>query len=334
MREGDGQSGESAGSRSKLRIPPVGCFLFLTALVLFAGCSRGIKTRRFLYFGTFIDISLSGGADDKIFGALEDEIKRCDNLLNVRVGVTEELNSRGFVRNAELAALIKRVKNAHRETGGLFDPTVEPVLKVGGFSPVSEKSGRAVPSAVLKKALSKVGFSRIKIKGDLITTGGARLNFGGCGKGYLLEKLADTLNANGVTDALINAGGDILAMGENSGKPWRIGVRKPGKKSFTYTIFLTNAAVATSGDYENFFIDGGKKYTHIVNPSTGRSSKKKQVTVICKEPLDADIYATAFMLMDTGKAIGKADAAGMGLMIYAPDGEVVSNEIFRNHLVR
>ncbi len=309
-------------------------FLLLAAVVLFAACARGIKTRRFLYFGTFIDISLSGCADEKIFGLLEDEIKRCDNLLNVRAGITEELNRKGFVESAELAALIKRIGLAHEETDGLFDPTVEPVLKVSGFSPVSKKSGRAAPPTVLKKALSEVGFGRIKIKDAFISTGGARLNFGGCGKGYLLEKLSETLKDNGINNALINAGGDILAMGKNGGKPWRIGVRGPGEKSFTYIIALTDAASATSGDYENFFIDGGKKYSHIINPSTGRSSGKRQVTLICREPLEADIYATAFMLMETEKAIRKADALGMGLMIYAPDGEVVSNEIFRNYLIR
>jgi len=303
-------------------------------LILVAGCSRGIKTRRFLYFGTFIDISLPRCADEKIFGLMEDEIKRCDNLLNVRAGITEELNRKGFIKNAELASLIKRIGRAHEETGGLFDPTVEPVLKVSGFSPVSAKSGKSAPRAVLKKALSRVGFDRIKIKDAFINTGGAELNFGGCGKGYLLEKLSETLKANGINSALINAGGDILAMGTNLGKPWRVGVRKPGEKSFTYIIALTDAASATSGDYENFFIDGGKKYSHIVSPSTGQSSKKNQVTVVCKEPLEADIYATAFMLMETERAILKADALGMGLMIYQPDGEVVSNEIFRNYLVR
>ncbi|MBA3066719.1 FAD:protein FMN transferase [bacterium] len=309
-------------------------FLLLAAIVLFSGCSRGLKTRRFLYFGTFIDISLPVRADEKIFGLLEDEIKRCDNLLNVKNGVTAELNKKSFIKNAELAALIKRVKYAHSETGGLFDPTVEPVLKVTGFSPVSEKFGRAAPPEIMKKALSEVGFDKIKTKNDIITLNGALLNFGGCGKGYLLEKLAKTLLDNGINNALINAGGDILAIGKHLKKPWRIGVRSPGKKSFTYIIAVTDEAVATSGDYENFFIDSGKKYSHIVNPSTGQSSEKRQVTVICKEPLVADIYATVFMLMATDKALHKADALGMGVMIYAPGEEIASNKIFRDYLIR
>ena len=241
-------------------------FCFICCLFLLSGCSREIKTRRFLHFGTFIDISLPSGTDEKIFGLLEDEIKRCNNLLSVKKGATEELNRKGFIKNAELASLIKRVKHAHGKTDGLFDPTVEPVLKVSGFSPVSEKSGKAARPAVLKKALAKVGLDRVKTDGDFINSGGSRLNFGGCGKGYLLEKLSQMLKASGINNALINAGGDILAMGTNSGKPWHIGVRKPGEKSFTYVIALTDDASATSGDYENFFIDSGKKYTHIVNP--------------------------------------------------------------------
>ncbi|MDO9514078.1 MAG: FAD:protein FMN transferase [Elusimicrobiota bacterium] len=309
------------------------CF-FLGTVFLSGSCSRGIKTRRFLYFGTFIDISLPGGCDADIFRILEDEIKRCDHLLSVKSGVTAELNRNGISRNAELAALIKRVKHAHRQTDGLFDPTVETVLKVSGFSPASGHKGSPAPPNDLKKALSEVGVDKIKIVGDVIKTGGTLLNFGGCGKGYLLERLSETLRDNGVNDALINAGGDILAMGKNAGKLWRIGVRQPGEKSFTLVLGITDEAVATSGDYENFFMDGGKKYSHIVSPSTGVSSDKSQVTVICEAPLDADIYATAFMLMETEQALGLADERGMGLMIYEPDGKTVSNEIFRNHIVR
>lgn len=319
---------------SVMRLKPVPLFLFLAPLLFFSSCSRGIKTRRFLYFGTFIDISLPKSADEKIFILLEDEIKRCHELLSVKSGVTEELNRKGLIRDAELAALITRVKKAHKETDGLFDPTVEPVLKAEGFSPLSEAQGAQPPDNVLKKALASVGLDKIKIEGHRVTTGGALLNFGGCGKGYLLEKLSQTLKENGVKDALINAGGDVLAIGRNAGKLWRIGVRQPGEKSFTFVLALSDKAVATSGDYENFVIRDGKKYSHIVSPVTGLSSDKKQVTVICPEPLEADIYATAFMLMDSDKALRMADARGMGVMIYGGDGQSVSNEIFREHLTR
>lgn len=308
-------------------------FFSAASLIFFAACSRHFKTRRFLYFGTFIDISLPQGTDEKIFSLLEDEMKRCHNLLSVKEGSTAELNRKGLLRSAELAGLLRRVRAAHDDTGGLFDPTVEPLLKSAGFSPAGATPGEA-PAYEPEKVLGDVGFDKITIDGDLIRLGGALLNFGGCGKGYLLERLSGILEEQGVVNALINAGGDILAMGKNNGKLWRLGVRRPGEQGFNFVLGLSGKSVATSGDYENFAVVNGERRNHILDPSTGRSSDKRQVTVIGDEPLEADIYATAFMLMDTDSALRLADERGMGIMIYESDGAVVSNGIFDRFQLR
>ncbi|MCD6413293.1 MAG: FAD:protein FMN transferase [Elusimicrobia bacterium] len=305
-------------------------FFLLFFSFLFASCGgEKFATKRFFYFGTYIDVTLPAKTDGEVFDKIENEIKRCDNLLNIKTGLAAELNRKGSLKNRELGNLIEVCREANRNTNGLFDLTVEPVLKLWGFSPESET--KKVPTEKeLADALQEEGMGKIKIRNGEIFTNGATLNFGGVGKGYLLSRIEIILKKEKIENALIDAGGDILAIGKRGRKAWKIGVKNPTGSGILCILSLSNLSVSTSGDYENFFETKGKKYSHIINPKTGKTAQEHQVTVISPDPVVADIYSTAFMLMKPEKAVELADKMKMGVLIVNKSGKIFKNKIFQS----
>ena len=295
--------------------------------ILFLGCGRNFTSRRFFYFGTYIDVTIPEKSAAAVFSRIEEEMKNVEKLLNLKSGPTAELNKTGRVKNGELAELLRFAVDASEKTGGIFDVTIESVLLLWGFSPVS--SGHRDPSEKeIKDALKKVDFRRIKINGDTVSAPGTKVNFGSMGKGYLLLRIRRILENYRIKNALVDAGGDILAMGKGKRGKWKIGVRDPFSNGISGVVELTNLSASTSGDYENFFEKDGKKYNHILTPKTGLPAKKHQATVISADPLAADVYSTAFMLMENKTALEIADALGLGVMMIDERGKVWKNRIF------
>jgi FAD:protein FMN transferase len=123
------------------------------------------------------------------------------------------------------------------------------------------------------------------------------LDLGGIAKGYAVDRAVQTLRAWGVTDALVNAGGDLYAMGSSAeGDPWKVGIRSPSDPSrIARTLTLENQAVATSGDYEQFFEHGGRRYHHLLDPATAapRVGGAHSLTIAADSCMTADAAATA-----------------------------------------
>ena len=127
-----------------------------------------------------------------------------------------------------------------------------------------------------------------------------RIGFGGIGKGYAAEMAKHVLKHNGVTSGIVNAAGDLTAWGyQRDGKPWMIGLADPNTKSTPfYHLNITNASVATSGNYEKYTIIKGRKYSHTIDPKTGLPvSGIKSVTILCTNAEIADAMATPVMIM-------------------------------------
>jgi len=295
--------------------------------ILFLGCGRNFTSRRFFYLGTYVDVTIPEKSSAAVFSRIEEEMENVEKLLNLKSGPTATLNKSGRIKNGKIAELLRFAAKASEKTGGIFDVTIEPVLRIWGFSPVS--SGHRDPSEKeIKDALKKVDWRRIKINGDTVSAPGTIVNFGSMGKGYLLLRIRRILENEQIKNALVDAGGDILAMGKGKRGKWKIGIRDPFSNGISGIVELTNLTVATSGDYENFFVKDGKKYNHILNPKTGRPAEKHQVTVIASDPGNADIYSTAFMLMENKTALEIAEALGLGVMMIDERGKVWKNKIF------
>ena len=278
--------------------------------------------------GTYIDITVPSSSGRDFFPAAEKEIARVEKLLDLKSGPVLRLNNGESVSDSELFYLLSEAMDAWVRTKGLFDITIEPVLEEWGFSPKS--SSRKIPERKsLERALLKVGLDKIKISHDHIYLNGARINFGAMGKGYLLQRIEMLLKKHEINNALVDAGGDILALGTKNGRPWKIGIRDPFSDGVGAIVDLSGLSIATSGDYENTFLSNGKRYHHIINPKTGMPASRRQVTVINGNPLHADIYSTAFMLVQMNDIKSIAEKLHLGIMSIDENGQIWTNKIFR-----
>jgi len=213
--------------------------------------------------------------------------------------------------SADFYDTLLTAKKLYDLTEGAWDGTVKPLVDLWGFG--TAKNTHTIPDASqIALALSKTGFHHIDIKGHhtLLKTADITLDLGSIAKGYAVDALAHLFTSSGITDVLVEIGGELYGAGTNKkGEPWSVGISEPDKQFSNHTLFniirLNNHAIATSGNYRNFFDIKGKTYSHIIDPKTGFPVDNAIVSasVISKDCTFADGLATALMVMDVQKAI-------------------------------
>ncbi|MEZ4965631.1 MAG: FAD:protein FMN transferase [Saprospiraceae bacterium] len=208
-------------------------------------------------------------------------------------------------------------------TGGAFDCTVGPLVKVWGFS---YKKGLPPPDSLqVDSLLALIGFQKIRLEeGALIKTDTSmEVDFNAIAQGYTVDLMAAFLEKKGVRNYLVEIGGELRTLGVNDrGKPWNIGIDKPestpggNARHLQTTISLSDRSLATSGSYRKFIVRDGKKYSHAIDPATGYpvTHKLLSVSVLAGDCTTADAYATAFLVMGMEKALEMA--AQRSLEIY------------------
>lgn len=206
--------------------------------------------------------------------------------------------------SSETADVISFALYMAKETGGALDPTIYPVLTAWGFTTDSKQV--PAPEAV-DALLEQVDYGRIRLEGTRLTIpNGMQLDLGAVGKGYTADLAAQVLQEHGVESALLNLGGNIQAIGSRpDGSDWRIGVRAPWEKGNLGVLEISNAAVVTSGGYENYFEDeAGNLYWHILDPETGRPAHSglQSVMVVGTEGKECDALSTALFVMGPEQA--------------------------------
>lgn len=199
----------------------------------------------------------------------------------------------------ETAQVVRRARDWAVWTDGAFDPTLERLTRI--WDPGSTQT--PPDAATRREAAADVGgWAALEIHSDgtdawILRAPGTALDLGGIAKGWGIDRAADLLVALGVESALVNVGGDLVAIGEApGGRPWTVGVRDPGDPSGTVrTLELRDGAMATSGDYLRAFDFDGVRYSHILDPSTGapRRGSLRTVTVVSRDAVMADAAATA-----------------------------------------
>lgn len=204
-----------------------------------------------------------------------------------------------------------------RNTDGLYDITVAPLCNAWGFG-FEKKSD--VTQHMIDSILQFIGYEKVRLHDGKIEKDDPRcmLDCSSIAKGFGCDAVASLLKGKGVTDYMIEIGGEVVASGKNdSGESWRIGINKPVndtlgiRHDIQAIIRVDNSAVATSGNYRNFYIEDGKKYSHTINPNTGYPVNHSllSATVIADDCMTADAYATAFMAMGLQQAKIHADTA-------------------------
>lgn len=200
----------------------------------------------------------------------------------------------------------------YADTDGAFDITVAPLVNAWGFG---FKSGKMPSESQIDSIKSFVGFNKVSLHDGKVTKQDSRtmLDCSAIAKGYAVDCVARYLIRNGVENFMVEIGGEVVTRGCNaSNKPWRIGVTKPTDDTLAVSnelqtvLEVTDIAMATSGNYRNYYIKGGKKYAHTIDPRLGVPVQHSLLssTVFAPTCAEADAYATSFMVMGLEKAKG------------------------------
>lgn len=211
----------------------------------------------------------------------------------------------------DFLAVLRTAEDLHRMTRGAWDGTVKPLVDLWGFG-TQEKSPCVPGLPAILEAQSRTGFRHIRIRDDLTLCKdrAVTLDLGSIAKGYGVDALARMFLSAGIQDLLIEIGGELYASGHNKNKkPWTVGITRPdtdpSRQSICRVVRLDDRAIATSGNYRNFFKQGRKSYSHIIDPRTGYPVDNGIVSasVIAKTCTLADGLATALMIMDTDESL-------------------------------
>ncbi len=206
----------------------------------------------------------------------------------------------------EVADVVALALQVARESDGAFDITVEPLVRLWGF--IGGKP-HVPPQQEVNAALQLVGYQKVRFDAGAATIqfarDGVRIDLGGIAKGYSVDLAADRLRDAGVSDALVDLSGNMVALGDSpSHAGWTVGIRDPsGTLPYVARVGLRNEAVATAGNYEQFVEADGKRYGHILDPRTGYSVRGlSSVTVVAATAFAADAWDTAFFVLGSEAA--------------------------------
>jgi thiamine biosynthesis lipoprotein len=208
-----------------------------------------------------------------------------------------------------LPQVLNASKTVYENTAGAFDPTVGPLVNVWGFGPGGPE---LKDSADIEVLLRLVGFDKVNFDNKDVrkTVTGVYLDFSAIAKGQGADVIADFLTRRGIENYLIEIGGELVARGVNEkGELWKVGINRPDESasaSDLYSIIaLENRGMATSGNYRNYYVRDSVKISHTINPATGYPVNHSllSATVLAKDCMIADAYATALMVMGLERAI-------------------------------
>lgn len=286
-----------------------------------------------IMMGTFVEVSVWAEDEDLAGRAVEAamrEIAWIDSMFGD--GTLDSATGAAIMGSEEFGYMIEVARQAQDMTGGMFDPTV------GAVSRLWEYHDTAVPPSAdsIHAALERVGLERY-LAGKACP--GRVFDLGGIAKGYAVDLAAQKIVAMGVKSAIINAGGDLRLIGSRvDGRPWRIAIRHPRRTgSFLGYLDIRDAAVATSGDYEKYFIYEGRRYHHILDPRTGMpGGASNSVTVVAPNSCLSDALATGLFLLgpDRGLRVVEGIDSVEAVFAYASGESVAVSSGLEENLVR
>ncbi|MDX2422567.1 MAG: FAD:protein FMN transferase [Amphritea sp.] len=240
-----------------------------------------------------------------------------------------------------LTQVLKQALEISHSSGGAFDVTVGPLVNLWGFGP-DGRIIRAPADADIQALRQRVGYHYINLSGQQLTRErNVYIDLSAIAKGYGVDKVAELLETAGITAYLVEIGGELRARGTKpDGSHWKIAIEAPvsGERQVQRIIKVNNIGIATSGDYRNYFEEDGIRFSHTINPVTGKpiNHKLASVTVLAKDCATADALATAMMVLGPDKAEAYAEEQGVeALMIIKSDEGFVEimTPGFANYLV-
>ncbi|MEE4173171.1 MAG: FAD:protein FMN transferase [Xanthomonadales bacterium] len=279
-------------------------------------------------------------------GAIEDTLESLDRTFSTWRADSEisRINRAeagiDLLLSDDFQQVLAEARSVHRLSGGALDVALLPLAEAWGFQALSVTTPPSDEALARLKRIT--GMQRLAFgeDGSSLRKRDARqgLDLSALAKGYAVDRLGDLLREAGANDFLVAFGGEILARGERpGGGPWRIAIEPPAEGLPSIPLLLSDAAVATSGDYRNFVEIDGDRLGHVLDPATGRPSVNGAVsaTVIAASTQRADALATAFLVLDEASAFELAATLGVGLRRVVRHGDGFAsreNAAFRAHV--
>jgi thiamine biosynthesis lipoprotein len=231
-----------------------------------------------------------------------------------------------------LARVVQRAADVHRASGGAFDPTVGPLVRLWSFGP-GDRPARVPSDAELQQILPHVGMRLVEVrqtppalrKRDPLV----ELDLNAIAKGYGVDAVAAYLNTLSIGGSMVEIGGEVVTSGRRpDGTAWRIGIEEPARdrRAISLVVELHDAALATSGDYRSFFESEGQTYSHTINPRTGRPVEHAlaSASVIASDCMTADAWATALMVLGPEDAYNTAVREKLAVLLMVQQANGVS----------
>lgn len=304
--------------------------LLIVGTVLIIRQQRALpyQTNSGIVFGTVYNITYE--CDSDLHQAIKAELQKVDNSLSPFNGnsIITAINQNLDVQPDEMfLTVFNKAMEISRETGGAFDITVAPLVNAWGFG---FKNGIQPNHQQVDSLCRLIGFEKVALKDGHIVKQipGIMLDCSAIAKGFGSDVVAHFLRQQGVKNFMVEIGGEIVTSGVNPQRlPWKIGVTKPTDDSLSIkgeiqsVLNVTDLAMATSGNYRNFYYKGGKKYAHTIDPKTGYPVQHSllSATVLAEDCATADAYATSFMVLgvDGAKKVLERHPELMAYFIYS-----------------
>ena len=233
----------------------------------------------------------------------------------------------------ELAQVVAAAEDVHSKTDGYFDITLGPVIETWGFG--APAGGLATPDdAQLANAMAPVGQDKLSVSQTSLqkTNPATQMYLSSIGKGYGVDYVANVVSQAGLRDFMVEIGGDLYVSGSNAdGMSWKIGVESPDPLSpeVVQVAKASDMGMATSGDYRNYFEEDGTRFSHIIDPKTGRpvTHNTTSVTVLAENAMLADAWATGLLAMGAERGIALSNDLGISALFIerGADGTHVKN---------
>jgi len=235
-----------------------------------------------------------------------------------------------FAASDELVEVLGAANEVSKLTGGAFDVTVGPLVNLWGFGPQGARS--EVPAGTdIESARASIGYTNIEVRQVPAAIRkqlpGLYIDLSSIAKGYAVDRIAGLLEQQGVENYLVEIGGELRGKGHNErATSWRVGIERPSAtdRSVYAAIEIDGAGLATSGGYRNYFEQDGRRYSHTINPVTGRpvTHRLASVTVVTASAMRADALATALMVLgpEDGYALAEREGIAAFFIVKADKG--------------
>ena len=302
-------------------------FFLLVGLLLAACGKEPVYVEQSYVFGTLVEVTIEGEDEARAkqaIAAVMQEFQRLHNLLHAwQPSELSELNAiiaqgKTTEISAELTLMLKEAAELSAQSEGLFNPAIGGLVKLWGFHADEYKS--ALPDGKQLETLVKARpqMSDLVIDGKRAWSKNPAVQFdlGGYAKGYALTRATQVLRQQGIRNALVNIGGNVLALGKHGSRAWRVGIQHPRKSGPIATLELHDGdAIGTSGDYQRYFEFGGKRYCHLIDPRSGHPVQGVQAVTVLTHGVRAGVLsdATSKPLFISGAPGWRAAAQKMNL---------------------